>query len=284
MAFQVEDICSQICDNDIRERIKKLPKSLPETYNRVLSRIVEIGNAEVAKKIFPWVPIARRPMLLEELREAIAVEVLQSYSNPQRLVNDMSQIVSWCGNLIVLDEEDGTIQFTHQTVKTYLLDGFRDQAFADFHFRKPEIDHYAGEICVTYLNFNDFKTKLIKQPKLLPLLTLELILRASLAQGQNSKIMSIWEKVARFRERRRGHTPDSRTILTMDKKFWEKQWSYRGNTRFFFTRPNTGYTIAPPLTKRKHRPGVFGRGYYFWRMDRLRYLGNMMNGYSALGQ
>lgn len=75
MAFQIEDICSQICDNDIRERIKKLPKSLPETYNRILSQIVKRGNAEVAKKIFPWVAIAKRPMLLEELREAIAVEI-----------------------------------------------------------------------------------------------------------------------------------------------------------------------------------------------------------------
>lgn len=146
MAFQIKDKCSQIYDKDIRGRIKKLSKSLPETYNRVLSRIVEKGNAEVAKKVFLWMAIARRPMLIEELREAIAVEVLQSYSNPQRHVNGMSQILSWCGNLIVLDEEDGTVQFTHQTVKMFLLDSFRDQAFAEFHFRKPEIDHYAGEM------------------------------------------------------------------------------------------------------------------------------------------
>lgn len=155
-------------------------------------------------------------MLLEELREAIAVEILQSYSDPQRLVNDMSQIVSWCGNLVVLDEEDGTVQFTHQTVKMFLLDTFRDQAFANFHFRQSEIDHYAGEICVTYLNFNDFKTKLIKQPKVLPLLTPEAILKASLTQGLNSKAMPIWEKVARFRERRRGYNPDSRPIFNVE--------------------------------------------------------------------
>lgn len=69
---------------------------------------------------------------------------------------------------------------------------------------------------MTYLNFNDFKTKLIKQQKLLSLLTPELILRASLTQGRNSRIMSIWEKVARFRGRRRGHSPESRTILTKE--------------------------------------------------------------------
>lgn len=201
MAFQIKDKCSQIYDKDISGRIKKLSKSLPETYNRVLSRIVEKGNAEVAKEVFLWMAIARRPMLLEELREAIAVEVLQSYSNPQRHVNGMSQILSWCGNLIVLDEDDGTIQFTHQMVKR--------------------------ERCVTYLNFNDFKTKLIKQQKLLSLLTPELILRASLTQGRNSRITSIWEKVARFRGRRRGHSPDSRTMLTkevLQKGFGDAVW------------------------------------------------------------
>ncbi len=84
-----------------------------------------MGKGKIAKKIFPWVAIARRPIILEEIREAIGVEPLQQHSNPERLVNDMRQIVSWCGNLVVLDEQDETVQFTHQTVKMYLLDSFR---------------------------------------------------------------------------------------------------------------------------------------------------------------
>ena len=104
VAFQIGDICRQVCDHDIRETIQILPKNLPETYNRILSTIDKMGKAKLAKKIFPWVAIARRPMLLEEIREAIGVEFLQPYSNPERLVNDMSQNVSWCGNIIVLDE------------------------------------------------------------------------------------------------------------------------------------------------------------------------------------
>lgn len=88
MAFQIEDICRQVCDRNIRETIQKPPKNLPETYNRILSRIAEMGNAKLAKKIFPWAATTRRPMLFEELREAIAVEPLQPYSDPEHLVND----------------------------------------------------------------------------------------------------------------------------------------------------------------------------------------------------
>ncbi|MCJ1346754.1 hypothetical protein MMC31_004972 [Peltigera leucophlebia] len=214
VVFQIEDICRQVCDRDIRETTRKLPKNLPETYNRILSRIAEMGNAKLAKRIFPWVATARRPMLLEELREAIAVETLQPYSDPERLVNDMSQIMSWCGNLIVLDEQDGTVQFTHQTVKIFLLESFRDQANADFHFEQQEINHYAGEICVTYLNFNDFKRKLIRQPKRLSLPTPEAILGATLSVEPSSTSTSVWKKVARLREYRRGYNPNPTYFFT----------------------------------------------------------------------
>ncbi|MCJ1345587.1 hypothetical protein MMC31_003794, partial [Peltigera leucophlebia] len=214
VAFQLEDICRQVCDHDIRETLWKLPKNLPETYNRILSRIDQIGNAKLAKKIFPWVAIAKRPLLLEELREALGVEPLQPYSDPGRLINDMSQILSWCGNLIVLDEQDGTVQFTHQTVKMFLLDSSQDQTNADFHFEQRKIENYAGEICVTYLNFNDFKTKLIRQPKELPLPTPEEILRVTLSVDPGSTSKSIWTKVARLREHRRRYNPNPTHVFT----------------------------------------------------------------------
>ncbi|MCJ1347169.1 hypothetical protein MMC31_005390 [Peltigera leucophlebia] len=215
VAFQIEDICSQECDSDIRETIKKLPKDLPETYNRIISRIVYTGHGELAKKIFLWVATSRRPMVMEELQEAIAVKLHQKYSDRERLVNDISQIVSWCGNLVVIDEENNTVQFTHQTVKTFLLNGSSDGTYADFHLRHPQIDHFAGEICVTYLNFNDFKRILIKQPKSLPLPGPKAILKASFSSGLPSKTMSIWEKLARFREYRKGQTLDSERVFAM---------------------------------------------------------------------
>ncbi len=216
VVFQIEDICSQKCDSDIRKTIKKLPKDLPETYNRIITRIVRTGHSELARNIFLWVATAQRPMLLEEIREAIAVEPHQPHSDPQRFINDMSQIVSWCGNLIVMDEEDGTVQFTHQTVKTFLLDGFPDQTYADFHFQHAQINHYAGEICVTYLNFDDFKRKLIRQPKALSLPAPEAILKASLSSSLNSKPAFIWEQLARFRGRYKGENSDSGHVLSAE--------------------------------------------------------------------
>ena len=173
-----------------------------------------IGN--LPKKIFPWVATARRPLLLEELKEALSIEPLQPYSDPEGLVNDMSQIVSWCGNLIVLDEQDGTVQFTHQTVKMFLLHSFWDQTNSDFHLKQREIDLYAGEICVTYLNFNDFKTKLIRQPKELRLPNPETILRPSLSVGSTSTSQLIWKTVARLRGHHKGDSVNPIPLFTGD--------------------------------------------------------------------
>ena len=62
VAFQIEDLCRQKSDAEIRHSLKTLPKDLPETYQRALSRIVKEGNGKLANKIFRWVAAAKRPL------------------------------------------------------------------------------------------------------------------------------------------------------------------------------------------------------------------------------
>ncbi|KAI9789088.1 MAG: hypothetical protein M1816_006338 [Peltula sp. TS41687] len=160
VAFQIQDICEQTCDDDIRKALKVLPRDLGETYKRVLSRVAERGKARIVEKIYRWVAAARRPLCLQELREAISVEPCQKSFRTDRLVNDIDQMIPWCGSLVTLDEEDDLVQFAHHTVKEFLL----SHMLEDFHIELSEADYEVGEVCVTYLNFNDFQTQLIKRP------------------------------------------------------------------------------------------------------------------------
>ncbi len=82
--------------------------------------------------------------------------------------------------LVDLDEQEGAVQFTHQTVKEFFLDNDPERASAGFRFHLKEVNLYAGEICVTYLNFNHFSRKLTEQPKALSLPGPKGILRATL--------------------------------------------------------------------------------------------------------
>lgn len=201
--------------------------------------------------------------LLEELREAIVVKPLQPYSDREHLVNHISQIVSCCKNLVVLDEQNRTVQFTHQTVKMFLFDSFRDQANANFHFKQQETDHYVGETCVTYLDFNDFKRKLIRKRPPLP--TPEAILEASLSVAPNSTSKSVWKKVARLREHRKGYNPSPMHVFT-GTALQNKLGAVRGlQTEHPFLSYAAEYWLhhCANLRKQKAKLGIYGKNYYF---------------------
>ena len=104
--------------------IGDLPKDLPETYERALARINSAGTAKSAQKIFRWIAAAKRPLSLEELREAIAIQPCQPSLNSEALENDINRLVPYCGNLIVFDEEDQVVQFAHHTPYGHILQAF----------------------------------------------------------------------------------------------------------------------------------------------------------------
>lgn len=165
VVFQLDALCSQHCDDDIRQAIRDLPTDLTETFKRALRRIISRRNADMASKCFQWVAAANRPLSINELREAISIEIGQEYSKPERLPNNMRNISSFCENLVHVDEEKNIVQFAHHTVKQFLIDEISEPEFRLFHFKLEDVDHFIGEICVTYLNFNDFNTALVRRPK-----------------------------------------------------------------------------------------------------------------------
>jgi hypothetical protein len=116
-------------------------------------------------KTFRWVAVAKRPLHSEELREALAIEPSDKFLERKRLVNRMDSLISKCGDLVTLDEEDLLVQFAHHTIKEFLTSEKYSTASKGFHFRLTEVDHTAGEACVAYLNLNDFKRQVIKRPR-----------------------------------------------------------------------------------------------------------------------
>ena len=205
MVFQLNDICEQTCDEDIREVITHLPKDLPETFERVLSRISKSGPGKVkmAEKVFRWVSTARRPLHLEELHEAIGIEPCQPSFKPEKLVTNIDQIVPFCGGFVTLEEEDEVVQFAHHSVKQFLLSASSSDS-SNFRFQLSQADHEAGEICVTYLNFSDFKRQIAERPKPRspqPSVVPQAIIKATLSTNQGSKrstVSNSWSKLERI--------------------------------------------------------------------------------------
>ena len=186
--------------------------------------------------MFRWVAAAKRPLSLMEIREAIAVEPCQPFSQQDKLVNDVRQLIPWCGNLLALDEEEGLVQFAHHSVKDYLLSEEISE-ISSHHFRIElrDIDQEAGEICCTYLNFSDFEKEVVHFPQVPSGLDPKAIIETSLSASSSPTLTSSllwlnnWRKVRRATEHsalwRQLHLTSLR-VATM--------WPQNLQTRYYF--------------------------------------------------
>ncbi|KAH9231410.1 hypothetical protein K456DRAFT_1739761 [Colletotrichum gloeosporioides 23] len=167
VTFLMDEICAQHSDDDIRSAIRCLPKNLTETFTQALQRITKQGQSSVAnaKKAFQWIAVAKRNLTLDELHEAMSINVGQPGSRPGQQINDIDQLSTWCENLVRVDEEMKTVQFAHQAIHTFIIKGLSSPYLTEFLFDLERADHNAGEICVTYLNFSDFVTTVARRPQ-----------------------------------------------------------------------------------------------------------------------
>ena len=234
--FQIEDICAQHSDAGIRRVIGSLPRDLPATYHRALERVVRNHRAEIARKMFRWVTAAKRPLSLMEIREAIAVEPCQPSSQEDKLVNDVYQLVPWCGNLLVLDEEESLVQFAHHSVKDYLLSvEDREISSHDFGIKRRDVDREAGEICCTYLNFSDFERQLVHFPQRSSGLDPNTIVETSLSASSSPAMTSSLLWLNNLRKGRRA--TEASTIwrqLQLTSLRVTTMWPQNLQTRYYF--------------------------------------------------
>jgi hypothetical protein len=64
-----------------------------------------------------WLAGALSPLTLDQLNEAIMIEVGQSNLNPKRGVIDPMDIMTACGSLVTYDEKTGVVALSHYSVK-----------------------------------------------------------------------------------------------------------------------------------------------------------------------
>ena len=141
--------------------LKHLPCDLPETFERILSKYTEADDIDIGKRIFRWIAVAKRPLTVEELQEAIGIKPLQKTWNDSMYVNDMKKTVACCGNLVFINEEQKTVHFTHGSVKQYLLSKPVQESLNNYHVDLEKANENAGVICVTYLNFPMFNKQMV---------------------------------------------------------------------------------------------------------------------------
>jgi ankyrin repeat protein len=151
---------------DIRQKLKTLPKSLPELYQKILLAI-KPEDLEAANKILRWVVWAERPLTLQELTMAIAIQPMhRSMSALREMVElDLANVLRLIlGGLITIQND--TVYIVHQSAKEFLKE-IHSIPSEWFSLQSNESNLHITIRCLTYLSFDEFENpQLVTDPEL----------------------------------------------------------------------------------------------------------------------
>ena len=130
-----------------RKALERLPSDLYDSFRGIIARIRR-RPTELGMRVLMWLHFARRPLELEELQHALAVEKshleLDTGNIPSQKV-----ILDYCLGLVVVDMKTSIVRFTHFTVEEY----FSENAETEL----PNGCSSIAETCLTYLNFSGLR-------------------------------------------------------------------------------------------------------------------------------
>ncbi|KAJ6524737.1 hypothetical protein B0H19DRAFT_841926, partial [Mycena capillaripes] len=119
------------------------------SYNIAMKRIEDQSEEDrtTAHSAIIWVANAKRPLTVEELRVALAVEPGARQLNEDNFL-DIETILSVCAGLVIVEKESSVVRLVHYTTQEY-LDSIQARLFPD---AQTEITC----TLLTFLNFDGF--------------------------------------------------------------------------------------------------------------------------------
>jgi len=134
-----------------------LPKSLDETYERILSNIDEVHQPEVMK-ILQALTVSIDHLTLDQVVEILAVDLdsIPPRFDPDARVLDSQSILTMCSSLVTTFRPgkwtnktgNPTLRLAHASVADYLIE--RDTSIG-FHFSESSARQFLAQICLVYL-------------------------------------------------------------------------------------------------------------------------------------
>jgi ankyrin repeat protein len=145
--FQLHRVVSEKDPRKVEAALHSLPKKIADAYQDIFERISREGNDQRVFKTLSWIFHAKAPLLMDQLREALVVEVGDTQLQRKFLL-EPALIVEECKSLITHDPASGIVRFTHNTVHQYLESIMAREllSFVDL-----------AKLLLNYLSFDIFK-------------------------------------------------------------------------------------------------------------------------------
>ncbi|KIM73983.1 hypothetical protein PILCRDRAFT_715467 [Piloderma croceum F 1598] len=121
-ALQLEVMCTMKLDDEIRERLGRLPAQLAHLYREIYERFLRTEASRLTTgTILKWLMCAQSTLASAEFLAAISLNPARwgRGIKPQRLFTKQ-QVLDLCCNLVVYDNELDTFRFAHLSVREFL--------------------------------------------------------------------------------------------------------------------------------------------------------------------
>ncbi|KAJ8128595.1 hypothetical protein O1611_g5039 [Lasiodiplodia mahajangana] len=141
----------------IRESLTQLPQNLHETYDDILGRVCR-ADQESARRILLWVSSAVRPLSLDELHTAIAVDLDIDYFNEESLLRSPQDIHTLVAGLLSVTNQ-GHVTLAHMSIKSYLLSTEIQQSknASCYAMSQEASSRILLRVCMRYISYCHFR-------------------------------------------------------------------------------------------------------------------------------
>lgn len=150
---QIELIKKCKTPTKLQETLRGLPKTLDETYKRIIDAIIDEDEQTSAVRVLQWLCYSQRPLTLSEIVDALAVTPgLDGCFRPADRLVDPSDLTAICTSLITIsDSKKGTagpqVRLAHYSVQEYLLS--ERCKLGEFQPQRSNLE--MAETCLQYL-------------------------------------------------------------------------------------------------------------------------------------
>lgn len=138
----------------VRDRIKRMPRGIESVYDRVLEEIPD-ESRETAFNLLMWVAFARRPLRLDELGVACAVNCeselsVRTHDTESYSRDDILGDIQLCGPILKV-QPDESVHLVHQTTKEYLIQLASPTRIQRLFVEERNAHSKIALVCLTYL-------------------------------------------------------------------------------------------------------------------------------------
>ncbi|KAI3322944.1 hypothetical protein HD806DRAFT_545036 [Xylariaceae sp. AK1471] len=171
--LQVQALRGKSREVDVNRALRNLPKTLGETYKRMLDRIEFENYRQEAVAVLRWLNRARTPLTLVQVAELAAFDVQTTnteyqvpasddykvaflrqnrFGNPSEIYRILSGLITVSGSFETSTPKEMIVSFSHFSVQEYLESS---ESPAEFKLLSEEYDWFIYKSCLAYLDDYD---------------------------------------------------------------------------------------------------------------------------------